>query len=174
MLTKNFNTYLSNAINGNIAYSDGVKPISTAGNPIYLSGNSIIYDIKLLNKFADISTDGSGGPITNATGIYILAGSGTTDPTKNDYTLENVVPLTHMNGSVTASSTSFLTVSRTLKNDSTEPVTISEVGLFCNIARDANAGARAVTLFAREVLTSSFALPITMNPEEAYTFTFAL
>src|SRR5574344_1924635 len=115
-----------------------------------------------------------GGPITNATGIYILAGSGTTDPTKNDYTLENVVPLTHMNGSVTASSTSFLTVFRTLKNDSTEPVTISEVGLFCNIARDANAGARAVTLFAREVLTSSFALPITMNPEEAYTFTFAL
>lgn len=172
MLTKNFNICLTNLINGVSGILNPVVllPISTTGSRVVFNGNPVHPGINTFKTFINLSDDGSTNHKNLAIGVSILVGSGMTDPTENDYTLENVISLTHISGSASTSANSFLTVSRTLKNDSTETVTINEVGLFYNFLEDSNDTARTVTLFAREVLTS----PITMKPGESYTFTFML
>lgn len=183
MLTKNFARYLTNTILGiktvTHANNNSLSIITTVNDsPRTANPNNDFYIITALRNFANLGTDNSTSNesaqpidgVTNNEGLYILAGSGTTDPTENDYTLENVVPLTHMSGSVNHTSDNCISISRTLRNDSTEDVVINEVGLYFRPVYYAGDEFRTTTLLAREVLTS----PITMKPRESYTFTFML
>ena len=106
---------------------------------------------------------------TDADGkMRIVVGTGDTEPTVNDYHLENDVTasLTLVNGTFgnRASRGDFPSTIATFKNDTVNAITIKEVGLEFTFRYSSSY--HAMVLVSRKVIT-----PITINPGETYTFT---
>ena len=106
--------------------------------------------------------------------VFMIVGSGTTAPTKNDYKLESfigsdVLQATFCGLSVTENldtddAIDVITKSWTFQNVSDSPVTVSEIGLVAKIVNDYSS-IRNYLLY-REVLTNS----VTIQPGGKYTF----
>lgn len=101
--------------------------------------------------------------------IYMNVGSGTTAPTKNDYTLETVESgLTVVSSSSTAGQAPayaqdyILSYARTYKNSTASPITISEVGLLMSYDSKNY-------LITRDTFT-----PVTIQPDEVYTLSVTI
>ena len=95
-----------------------------------------------------------------------MVGTGDTEPKETDYKLDNYVEMTPIAQSQNGGAGNILNASRTLRNDSSSPVIVKEVGLYFK----ANGSGRLKLLLARDVLPT----PITMQPGESYTFTFKI
>jgi hypothetical protein len=142
----------------------------TSVNEIFLPGSSD--DIKqfpdgtLVDAMADIARS----LVTTTTGIIV--GSGTTAVSLDDYSLASQIPngtgagqLVYGSNSITTidqtlSNLWFYRISRTFTNQSTTPITITEVGLVGNVY---DADTLVPCLMARDLLPS----PITLNPNDA-------
>lgn len=108
-----------------------------------------------------------------STGITFLSyGSGTTDPTTDDYTLES--PISTLTGSSascgkTASGKQYTQV---VTNETNEDITITELGLFVlvHINSISELAMRSSVMLYREVLDT----PVTLEPGQTATFTVEL
>lgn len=96
----------------------------------------------------------------------IVFGSGTTPPQKTDYKIENHIAdgLTYSNNS-TSETNNIVNWVQTVQNTSGEPITISEVGLFCGYSSYAYC-----VLLTRTVLDN----PVVLQPNEVKTFTITI
>lgn len=96
----------------------------------------------------------------------IVFGSGTTPPQITDYQIENHIAdgLTYSNNS-TSKANNVVNWVQTVQNTSSEPITISEVGLFsaCNTTY-------LCVLLTRTVLDN----PVVLQPNEVKTFTITI
>lgn len=122
---------------------------------------------------------------TETSDWWVLAiGSGSTSPTKSDYKLENWIPTSKVKfvSSRVTQNKNYLdydeppefifNYSTTYKNVSSDPVTVSEIGLVVGAPNWSTASAvennkKVKFLLARNVLDN----PITIQPGELYTFT---
>lgn len=98
-------------------------------------------------------------------GIFALVGSGTTPATSEDFKLESALGLQVFSNSIgfpTKGAT--LSYSRAFRNDTAEPVTVNELGMYMCSKQAGN------VMFAREV----FDTPVVIEPGESKTFTFVL
>ena len=96
----------------------------------------------------------------------IVFGSGTTPPQKTDYKIENHIAdgLTYSNNS-TSKANNVANWVQTVQNTSSEPITISEVGLFC-----AFDDLHLCVLLTRTVLDN----PVVLQPNDVKTFTITI
>lgn len=150
--------------------------IKTVDNNV---GNSVWIDAYLNQIYAnaplgDYSID------TFYNGSYIFLGSGTTEPAKDDYTLE--APYAYSEGglhvvSIIESYKENYNTNRvftiTVKNNSNEDITVSEIGWFLAWCTDGTTGATPSAYFknlmAREVIE-----PVTIHPGEVRAFTMSI
>jgi hypothetical protein len=142
-------------------------------------GNSLWVNT-YLNEIYENATLGDYSIDTFYNGSYIFLGSGTTVPTKDDYTLE--VPYTYASDglhvvSMAKSYKETYTTNRvytiTVKNNSNEDITVSEIGWFLAWCTDGTTGATPSAYFknlmAREVFE-----PVTIKPGETRAFTMSI
>lgn len=96
----------------------------------------------------------------------IVFGSGTTPPQKTDYKIENHIAdgLTYSNNS-TSKANHVVNWVQTVQNTSSEPITISEVGLFSALRNDS-----LCVLLTRTVLDN----PVVLQPNDVKTFTITI
>ena len=96
----------------------------------------------------------------------IVFGSGTTPPQKTDYKIENHIAdgLTYSNNS-TNETNNIANWVQTVQNTSSEPITISEVGLFSAIGPT-----YICVLLTRTVLDN----PVVLQPNDVKTFTITI
>lgn len=96
----------------------------------------------------------------------IVFGSGTTPPQKTDYKIENHIAdgLTYSNDS-TSETNNIVNWVQTVQNTSSEPITISEVGLFSG-----HPSQKLSILLTRTVLDT----PVVLQPNEVKTFTITI
>lgn len=96
----------------------------------------------------------------------IVFGSGTTPPQKTDYKIENHIAdgLTYSNDS-TSETNNIVNWVETVQNTSSEPITISEVGLF-----SAARSGEPCVLLTRTVLDN----PVVLQPNDVKTFTITI
>lgn len=138
----------------------------------YMSGQGYNYTWTLKNT--------AGTDVANATttanqrsnffgGLNMMVGSGTTAPTKDDYNLEtvesglSVVSSTSTAGNAPSYTQDYiLNYSRTYKNSTASPITISEVALY--ISYNSNN-----FIITRDVFT-----PVTLQPDEVYTLSVTI
>ena len=96
----------------------------------------------------------------------IVFGSGTTPPQKTDYKIENHIAdgLTYSNNS-TSTTNNVANWVQTVQNTSSEPITISEVGLFSTCDE-----LHLCVLLTRTVLDN----PVVLQPNDVKTFTITI
>lgn len=96
----------------------------------------------------------------------IVFGSGTTPPQKTDYKIENHIAdgLTYSNNS-TSKANNIVNWVQTVQNTSSEPITISEVGLFSAVNQQSTC-----ILLTRTVLDN----PVVLQPNDVKTFTITI
>lgn len=96
----------------------------------------------------------------------IVFGSGTTPPQKTDYKIENHIAdgLTYSNNS-TSETNNVVNWVQTVQNTSSEPITISEVGLFSAFQNNT-----LCVLLTRTVLDN----PVVLQPNDVKTFTITI
>lgn len=96
----------------------------------------------------------------------IVFGSGTTPPQKTDYKMENHIAdgLIYSNGG-TSTTNNVANWVQTVQNASSEPITISEVGLFSSGSTQG-----PCVLLTRTVLDN----PVVLQPNEVKTFTITI
>lgn len=172
MLTNNFRLILSGTIHNSIptGYRNSLKDALTGEAPTFSSSSQMSFLVfNTYNGYINRSYS------ANYDGVCIYTGSGTTEPTAEDYNLESPysdVQMTTCTGSSVDNSAS--TVSRiktytaTLENKAEENRTISEVGLM--IGFPSSSSEKVKLLMAREVLDN----PITLEPGDTVTFTFRI
>ena len=133
--------------------------------------------------------DTGGGPVSTGHAGYgtgknmgqvveqmcVAVGSGTTNPTADDYCLEQVVnSLTVLSSTNSGNRTASYednymhSCSRTYKNNTNSPITISEIGAITPF-KNYSGGNMGTFLFAREVIT-----PVTIQPGATYTFSITV
>lgn len=96
----------------------------------------------------------------------IVFGSGTTPPQKTDYKIENHIAdrLIYSNNN-TSETNNIVNWVQTVQNTSSEPITISEVGLFSSYNNQ-----KLCVLLTRTVLDN----PVVLQPNEVKTFTITI
>lgn len=139
--------------------------VVSANNDIYENVDSGSYRIDSIpSTYYNFSTSGNLSLTTGYRGIVF--GSGTTPPQKTDYKIENHIAdgLTYSNNS-TSKANDIVNWVQTVQNTSSEPITISEVGLFSACRPD-----YPCILLTRTVLDT----PVVLQPNEVKTFTITL
>lgn len=148
----------------------GIPDFSTESD--WLDSNKVFYT-------------GTRNTYTESTDWWVLAiGSGSTSPTKSDYKLENWIPTSKVKfiSSRVTQNKNYLdydeppefifNYATTYKNVSSDPVTVSEIGLVVGTPNwssptGSEQNKKVKILLARNVLDN----PITIQPGELYTFT---
>lgn len=174
MLTNNFRKFISGSIHNVLPfnYKNVLKDVATGEAPAFgsLQFNNIFSCFNIYNSFINL-------PYTaNLEGVCIYTGSGTTEPTADDYNLESPytdVKMVSLTGSSVSTDVhtvpSYKSYTATLSNAAEENRTISEVGLMISFPSSVS-GSKAKLLMAREVLDN----PITLEPGDTVTFTFRI
>lgn len=99
--------------------------------------------------------------------FYFFVGSGTTAPTYNDYNMESLISDSDISQTTnpinTANiGTNLVGATKTITNISANPITVSETGIACQVY-----GQNTAVLVTRSLLPT----PITLQPNDIYTFT---
>jgi len=180
MLTNNFKKILFKYIFGfsTIGSDDNYPPsefsdkptlISISGSncPIDATNQYVLRDIwysarNSLSTLATRSTDGLG---------YIILGSGTTEPTPEDYRLESQITTNLSCDNVSVSrNTTVKTYTATFSNSGTSPITVTEIGYVSRTGYGTNPITYDDFLMDRTVLET----PITIPAGESRTVTYEL
>lgn len=118
---------------------------------------------------------GQGSPGANIamlmTGMTLVVGSGTTEPTVNDLAMESFVSSLSVvtesnsgNRSISYDDNFMYTLSKTFKNNTNSPVTITELGAYSQTLPSFG-----TLMYAREVIS-----PVTIQPGSIYTFSITV
>lgn len=108
--------------------------------------------------------------------MRIDVGSGTAEPTVNDYCLEQIIDSLTVVGSANSGNRApsyqdnyIHSCSRTYKNNTNDAITVSEIGLVSVLPQKSSSTSYGPFLFAREVIT-----PVTIQPGATYTFSITV
>ena len=180
MITKNLRALLAGYTNNSNYYKSVMLKDETGYDCVggaYLGGTSSV-----IAGFIKTNVRESSGAGSTYSYCTLKVGTGTTEPTADDYCLESEdSALTYVSGSASGNYTdknlsmggSLKTVVATFINNTTEAVTIKEVGFFVNYADSYNLDGTNKTsrnfLMAREVID-----PVEIGAGETYTFTFVI
>ena len=106
------------------------------------------------------------------TGMTLVVGSGTTEPTVNDFRLESPVSSLSVvtssnsgNRAISYDDNFIYTLSKTFRNNTENPITITELGAYSQELP--NSG--GVIMYAREVIS-----PVTIQPGATYSFSITI
>ena len=141
---------------------------------IYSSTAPLEFNLNALNNILSINDNWT---ISNIYyGNFLFLGSGKTNPTLDDYTLqspinynENGLHVISLNQNLKTDYKIFKSFHLTVKNNGTDPIEVSEIGWFAAWTSDGNYSQNSNwirTMFAREVFDT-----ITLQPNEIRTFT---
>lgn len=116
---------------------------------------------------------GSGKNVRNLmTGMTLVVGSGTTEPTVNDIKMEALVSSLSVvtssnsgNRAISYDDNFIYTLSKTFRNNTANPITITELGAYSQELPN-NLG---VIMYAREVIS-----PVTIQPGATYSFSITI
>ena len=175
MLLRNFinsmSCYIVNGSNTNTRWVDVKNNGTTYGNPTCTG----IYANNGLNQYKEeyTSTSGSGG--SNVQYMNIALGTGTTAPTIDDYKMENALinvltdvshksPYTSDTSQITRLGWSNLVFTQTVANNTENPVTVTEIGLFGHLL-DTYTPVKPIVMYTRDVIN-----PVTIGVGETKTF----
>lgn len=179
MFTKNFQALLAglfNASANNTDYQEAYN--STLGTVL---GGQARYRQALFGsapRATNLISDEDGTVTKNNAGLFMLAGTGSTPPTKEDTKLAALAALTPQSltavSNVTAGkiSTSCV-VTETFGNFTEAPITITELGVYVCLSSSETSGATYKTgyaLLARELLAE----PVVIEPGALHTFQMTL
>ena len=179
MILRNFINAVScsivNSSNTSTRWVDVKNNGTTYGNPS-CSGT---YANNGLNQYKEeyTSTSGSGG--TNIQYMDIALGTGTTAPTIDDYKMENALinvltdvshksPYTSDTSQITRLGWSNLVFTQTVKNETENPVTVTEIGLFGHL-NDTYTPVKPIVMYTRDVIS-----PVTIGVGESKTFVLTI
>ena len=179
MLLRNFINSMSctilNGSNTNTRWVDVKNNGTSYGNPSCIG----FYANNGLNQYKEeyTSTSGSGG--TNIQYIDMALGAGTTAPTIDDYKMENALvnvltdvshtcPRVNDTSSITRPGWSNLVFTQTVVNNTENPVTVTEIGLFGHL-NDTYTPVKPVVLYTRDVIS-----PVTIGVGETKTFVVSI
>lgn len=183
MITKNY-IYALSSYNG-IWFSNGGE-FTNGDYAAYKDINGIIHTIAdanshIMNNIADsigyntvsrtdLNTELENVGSLNSSLSYIYLGSGNTEPTYDDYTLESVIPMSNFsvkNFNIVRNNDfkTLFTITSTFENISDNNIEISEIGWYKVSDRNNN----AVLLMARETFDT-----ITMKPGEIRSFVMTI
>lgn len=173
MVTNNFREFLSGTLHNvsPVVYRNSLKDALTGEAPTFGSVqlNNVFLYLNNYTPYINASYN------ANLEGVCIYTGSGTTEPTAEDYTLESpysdvqMISCTGSGAETTAGTVPpYKTYTTTLENKAEENRTISEVGLL--IGFPSSTSSKVKLLMAREVLSS----PVTLEPGDTVTFTFRI
>lgn len=142
---------------------DKLTVVSVNGNT-YENINNMGFTISSIPSTHYHLTDSNTNYYPNYRGIVF--GSGTTPPQKTDYKIENHIAdgLIYTNNS-TSKTNNIVNWVQTVQNISSEPITISEVGLFTTLGNK-----NFCILLTRTVLDN----PVVLQPNEVKTFTIII
>lgn len=186
MITNNFRLWLNMAmVNPNVHnLNTGAleiqfrEYIGGAPTPINLGDSNGDLALYHMQFFAPYSSE-SATNITSISsndheyGLFIALGSGDTAPSESDYKLDSAITnLTTIGGSVSYknNANTYIICTQTFSNETTEPITVKELGLYAHLGKSYAVTYWSRYLFVREVLPT----PVTINPGEIYTFTMTL
>ena len=132
------------------------------------------HNLEALNNILSINDNWTISNIYN--GNFLFLGSGKTNPTSDDYTLqspinynENGLHVISLNQNLKTDYKIFKSFHLTVRNNGTDPIDISEIGWFAAWTTDGNVNQPSNwirTMLAREVFDT-----ITLQPTEIRTFT---
>lgn len=175
MLLRNFinacSAYIINGSNTPTRWVD-VKNNGTANGMPTATG---IYANNGLNQYKEEYTSTSASGSTNIQYMDIALGTGTTAPTIDDYKMENALvnvltdvshksPYTSDTSQITRLGWGNLVFTQTVKNETVNPVTVTEIGLFGHL-NDVYTPAKPIVLYTRDVIS-----PVTIGVGETKTF----
>ena len=140
----------------------------------YSSTAPMEFNLNALNNILSINDNWT---ISNIYyGNFLFLGSGKTNPTLDDYTLqspinynENGLHVISLNQNLKTDYKIFKSFNLTVRNNGTDPIEVSEIGWFAAWTSDGNYSQNSNwirTMFAREVFDT-----ITLQPNEIRTFT---
>jgi len=180
MITKNLRAILAGYTNSTNDYRSA--RLTDEKNYDCLGGEYLGHTDSVLAGFIKTNVRESSGAGSSYSYCTLKVGTGTTEPTADDYCLESEdSALTYVSGSASGNYTSknlsmggsVKTVVATFINNTTEAVKITEIGLFVNYAAsfdlDGTNNTRRNFLMAREVID-----PVEIGVGETYTFTFII
>lgn len=157
--------------------NNAINFLSLCGIPDDISDEATLISTnsKKISSQNDGVLDSNNAGVGQWEGVYMIVGSGTTAPTKNDYKLESFIGSDVLQAKFcelsvddgvfnTDEAINIITKAWTFQNISDSPVTVSEIGLVA-IAVNNSTNIRHY-LFYRDVLTS----PVTIQPNGKYTF----
>lgn len=155
MVTKNFISIVQEG------FTRSSKQIKQTDGTLYYTDFSDSFDGEGKDRF---NTDYSNG----SSGCSLLIGAGATPPTIDDYKLESLISnytvLAQTHTTFSEYSASAFIITRTIQNpNTTEPLTIKEVGLF-------GGSNTQLYMIAREVLDE----PVILQPGEKHAFTMTI
>lgn len=140
----------------------------------YTGTGPIEYNLNALNNILSINDNWTISNIYN--GNFLFLGSGKTNPTLDDYTLqspinynENGLHVISLNQNLKTDYKIFKSFHLTVKNNGTDPIEVSEIGWFAAWTSDGTYYSDSNwirTMFAREVFDT-----ITLQPNEIRIFT---
>ena len=179
MLTNNFKKIMTKFLmaNWSSSFNPGITDLknfdnttgainNASGAPATIPGcfNTVCNENQII-----IPTDGG----TSWNGLIVAVGTGSTEPTADDYTLESLVSHTDM---PVSSSTLGITASGTkqytyiLNNATDTAITVTELGLYLRSPAITTGLTRLCCLLGRELLDT----PVTVQPGQTATFTYEI
>lgn len=174
MLTNNFKKIMTKFLmNDWYNYNPRITDLKNCDNTTGTINN--IAPTAIANCFNSVCSDNqiivpTGGD-TSWDGLIVAVGTGTTEPTLNDYNLESPVshtdmPVSSSSFGVTANYTKQFTY--VMQNATDAAITVSELGLFLRSSAITTGLTRLCCLLGREVLDE----PVTVLPNQTATFTY--
>ena len=166
MLTNNFVSVFKNLITQYNPVGGGCYKLynGSTSTDVY----NIVSEITNLNNLYAVK----GAPQEGIHGICLLIGSGTTEPSHEDYKLVNeITNYEVLSQSIIRNNnkndSEFLDITRIIRNNTAQDITVSEIGVCIKTMQNY---ACASVLIAREVLES----PVIVKPGEKHSFTMSL
>lgn len=175
MITKNYKKLMTKFLMSNWVSNDpGISDLVNFDNTMKTiivtnySGSGVaagFANVLSENQVADVQD-------SSANGIIIAVGTGTVEPTEDDYTLDSLISHTDLpvvGSTVSVTPTLVKQFTYIMQNVTQEDITVNEIGIYLRHGLYNAQGARPFcALLVRELLDT----PVTIQPSQLVTFTF--
>ena len=161
---KDYTGKLVTCANGSDSFNDNGN-----GNSLRLLQSYLFYPLTPTSYTFELGDDS-----VSQSGSYVYLGSGKTEPTYDDYTLESVIPVSKLKVKSMSKTRQYdfktlCDINIIVENVSTEDIDVSEIGLFAFLYKSTMPPTREWYLLARDTFDT-----ITMKPGEIRSFVMTI
>ena len=160
------NNHSNTGIVGYLDYS------STPNSNVYTQEQTTYTWANIVNNYNSETTQNQG----RTSGLTLFVGTGNTPATSEDYKLESAIELEVTGASCEHSTNEKTYITRTFKNQTEAPVTITELGVYVFTSHENNRDTTTdskvfpIIMVGRQVLNE----PVEIQPGDIYTFTYVI